>query len=93
MKLKIKNIGMFQEAEVLLEGITVIAGKNDTGKSTIGKVIFSLIKADNMAVARFKNWRIEGIKESLRNIRHLIFFKTGNPNLRVLNRLMILEKK
>ena len=58
MKLKLKNIGMFKQAEVLLDGITVIAGSNDSGKSTIGKVLFSIIKADNIARFSFKNYRI-----------------------------------
>lgn len=42
MKLHIKNIAKIKEAEVLIDGITVIAGKNNTGKSTIGKVLFCL---------------------------------------------------
>ncbi|WP_456469760.1 AAA family ATPase [Caminibacter sp.] len=44
MRLYLKNIGMIKEADVKLDGLTVIAGENDTGKSTIGKVVFSLVK-------------------------------------------------
>ena len=92
MKLKIKNIGTFKEAEILLDGITIIAGKNDTGKSTIGKIIFSLIKADNMAVARFKNWRIERIRENLKTIRHVIILKFPKEK-DIVEKLLELEKK
>jgi len=48
MKLNIKNIGMIKEADVKLDGLTVIAGENDTGKSTLGKTLFATVKADNI---------------------------------------------
>ena len=48
MKLNIKNIGMIKEADVKLDGLTVIAGENDTGKSTLGKILFATVKADNI---------------------------------------------
>ncbi len=47
MTIELKNIGMIKEAIVKIDGLTVIAGENDTGKSTVGKVIFSLIKASS----------------------------------------------
>ncbi len=47
MRLKIENIGMIRHADIRLDGLTIIAGENDTGKSTVGKLIFSLIKAFN----------------------------------------------
>jgi predicted ATPase len=47
MKLKIENIGMIRHADIRLDGLTIIAGENDTGKSTVGKLIFSLVKAFN----------------------------------------------
>ncbi len=42
MRLQLKNIGKLAEADVELKGITVIGGENDTGKSTVGKVLFSV---------------------------------------------------
>lgn len=48
MRLNIKNIGMIKEADVKLDGLTVIAGENDTGKSTLGKILFATVKADNI---------------------------------------------
>ena len=47
MKIKINNIGKICEAEILLNGITVIAGENNTGKSTIGKTLFALLRDMN----------------------------------------------
>ena len=45
MRLKIENIGKVRSADVKLNGLTVIAGENSSGKSTIGKILFSAIKA------------------------------------------------
>lgn len=41
MKLTIKNFARIKEAEINIDGITIIAGENNTGKTTIGKVLFS----------------------------------------------------
>lgn len=42
VKLIIKNIGKLKNAEVEINGITVITGENNTGKSTVGKVLWSV---------------------------------------------------
>ena len=42
MKLSIRNVGKLKEADVEINGITVIAGENNTGKSTVSKTLFSL---------------------------------------------------
>lgn len=45
MKLQIQNINKIKEADIALNGLTVIVGENDMGKSTIGRAFFSTIKA------------------------------------------------
>ena len=45
MKLKLNNIGIIKQAEIELNGLSVIAGKNDSGKSTVGKVLYALVKS------------------------------------------------
>lgn len=42
MKLTIKNIGKIKDAVIEFNGISVIAGENNTGKSTVGKVLFAV---------------------------------------------------
>jgi len=37
MELQLKNIGMIKEANIKLDGLTIIAGENDTGKSTVAR--------------------------------------------------------
>ena len=41
MDFKLKNFGKIAEADIKLDGITVICGDNNTGKSTVGKALFS----------------------------------------------------
>lgn len=45
MKLKIKNIGKIESANIDIEGITVIAGLNCTGKSTINHALFAALQS------------------------------------------------
>jgi predicted ATPase len=45
MELQLKNIGMIKEANVKIDGLTVIAGENDTGKSTVGKALYSSLNS------------------------------------------------
>lgn len=41
MEVSVKNFGTISSADVHIGGLTVITGENDTGKSTIGKILFS----------------------------------------------------
>ncbi len=45
MKLHIENFAKIANADIEINGITVIAGENNTGKSTVGKVLYSLYSA------------------------------------------------
>jgi predicted ATP-dependent endonuclease of OLD family len=42
MKIKLEHVGIVKHAEINIEGISVIAGENATGKSTVGKALFSV---------------------------------------------------
>ena len=45
MELKLTNIGQISAANIKLNSLTIVAGVNDSGKSTIGKTLFLTIKA------------------------------------------------
>lgn len=49
MELKIKNIGKIKEGNVKLDGITVISGKGDTGKTTVLKVLSTVLDVLNFS--------------------------------------------
>lgn len=42
MLIQIENIGKVHNASIEIDGITVIAGENNTGKSTVGRVLFTI---------------------------------------------------
>jgi len=44
VRLQLKNIGVIKEANIILDGLSVIGGENDSGKSTVSKVLYGLIK-------------------------------------------------
>ncbi|WP_174481187.1 AAA family ATPase [Spiroplasma endosymbiont of Danaus chrysippus] len=44
MKLKIKNIGPFNDTYLNIGDITIIAGVNDTGKSYLSRLVFAMVK-------------------------------------------------
>lgn len=41
MRLIINNFAKIKHADIIIDGITVIAGENNTAKSTIGKILYS----------------------------------------------------
>lgn len=45
MRLQISNINAIKEADIRLDGITVLTGENGTGKSTVCRTLFATIKA------------------------------------------------
>lgn len=47
MEFSIKNFAPIKQANIKLDGLTVIAGDNDTGKSRAGKLLYCVVKALN----------------------------------------------
>lgn len=45
MELYLNHVGIIKETNILLDGLTVITGKNSSGKTTVGKVMYSLLSA------------------------------------------------
>ncbi|MGZ4032426.1 MAG: AAA family ATPase [Tumebacillaceae bacterium] len=73
MEVKIQNFNMIKYASVKFDGLTVIAGENNTGKSTLGKLIFSIIKAHNMNRNRQKRVGIAKEWVALKRVFSLVF--------------------
>ena len=47
MDFTIKNVGVVKESTIKLDGLTVITGANNSGKSTIGKALYATIEGLN----------------------------------------------
>jgi predicted ATPase len=61
MFLEIKGIGRIQDSTIQMDGITVIAGANGTGKSTYGKVLYCMFNAFGNKKEAIRNARIDRI--------------------------------
>ena len=70
MNLIIENVGTVKNADIKLNGLTIIAGENDTGKSTVGRLLFSIVKAINRYEQDLKENKSQII---LRKIEKLYF--------------------
>lgn len=44
MNIEIRNFGKIKEANIVCSGLTLLTGNNDSGKSTVGKLLFSVIE-------------------------------------------------
>ena len=69
MKLHINDFMRIKKAEIEIDRITVIAGNNNTGKSTIGKALFiifySLFELDKKNISEKASFIIDNILESI----------------------------
>ncbi len=69
-KVKIKNIGKLKDEEVSIGQFTVFAGPNNTGKSFVSKLLYSLFNAMNANhVETHLNNLIAPVRSALRNLR------------------------
>lgn len=83
MKLRIDNFALIRHAEIDIDGITVIAGNNNSGKSTVGKIIFSLFAALDNIDEKIKDQRLKMIQ---RTVLYKIYQISGaNSALRLWN--------
>ena len=65
MDLIIHNFAKIESAQIALNGITLIAGANDTGKSTCGKALCTLLMALEQLESSSKSVRRNKIREAV----------------------------
>ncbi len=85
MEVFVKNIAKIREATIELNGITVIAGENNTGKSTIGKILYSVFLSMNNIKTRVFRYRVESVFQQIffslqRSLIDVDPFSIGNLN-------------
>lgn len=82
MKLKVRNLAKIKSAEIIIDGITVIAGENNTGKSTVGKTLFSLFNSISDIEHKINQQRVKEIEESCRAfLRNNVMAGEGQRNI------------
>lgn len=45
MEFSVRGIGIIKEADIKIDGLTVIAGSNNSGKTTVGRALYSIVNA------------------------------------------------
>ena len=65
MKVILENIAQIEKNEIVLDGITVIAGENSTGKSTIGKAIYSVYASLYQNDQKIDSYIYKSIRDAL----------------------------
>ena len=62
MELELKNIGRIEKANIKIDGITVICGDNNTGKSTVGKILYVIFQTFCNFPDKIENERIHALR-------------------------------
>ncbi len=75
MLLTLKNTGRLKEAQVKIDGLTVICGDNNTGKSTIGKILYCIYDSFHNLDENIRKDKIQSL------IRYLINSELNPKNV------------
>lgn len=84
MRINLENIGKVGYADVEIKGLTVITGGNNSGKTTVGKVLFSLLNVISEYDRKAEIDKKIGMDIVLRDIVHSlddiqrIFYRTSS---------------
>jgi predicted ATPase len=68
LRIKIKDFRAIHSADIILNGITVVAGINGSGKSTISKLLYRTVKT----AIDFDKLVAENLFKELRDVRHFL---------------------
>ena len=69
MDIRLKNIGIIKDSSIRLDGLTVITGANNSGKTTVGKVVYSLLDATSDLSKKAESDKCLYIMDTLNDIR------------------------
>ncbi len=80
MKFSIKNIGKISSANIEIKGITIIAGPNNTGKSTVGKALFAMFNSFYNVDQFVKNTKLESFSKIFREYCEDNYISSNSSN-------------
>ncbi len=81
MKLDLKNIGIIHKASIEINGITIIAGENNTGKSTVGHSLFTIFNAFSNIEKQNQKEKYQIIEVKIQNFLINLIYKVKNINI------------
>lgn len=88
MNLKLHNILKIKDADIEIGGLTVLTGENNSGKSTVGKILFSILKATNNVRQLDKMKTVSIIRRELLSLKKMFH---SSENISFLEDIQILS--
>lgn len=83
MRLEISNFAKIGHADLKFDGITVIAGENNTGKTTVGKILYCIFNSLCDLESQINRRREYEIRQTcLRYLRHPMVMSTKISNIK-----------
>ena len=83
MQIRLKNIGIIKDSTIVLDGLTVITGKNNSGKTTVGKTLYSLFDAVANIQRKAENDKCVYVIRHLNNLDNTLeFLRYSRPAMR-----------
>ena len=80
MNLEMKNIAKVRSANIEIDGISVIAGYNSTGKSTVGKALYCIFNNFYETTNTIEKYRVNAISDELRKAVFYISYVERKDN-------------
>ncbi|HFU3804761.1 TPA: hypothetical protein ACGO5D_001663, partial [Streptococcus suis] len=68
MRAIFKKIGLIKNAEIDLDGITIVAAPNDSGKSTISKTLYMFLETIANFSEEYTSFRSDSIRDDVRQL-------------------------
>ncbi len=72
MELTLQNVGIISNAKIKLEGLTVICGSNNSGKSTAGKALYATVESLSNLEDKLHDELITNYRKTLSSVSRLL---------------------
>ncbi len=89
MNIELKNIALIEEGDLELKGITLIADENDSGKSTIGKTLFTTLTTLNNFEKEFLTNLSQRIEVSYFSLKSISEESLDNNEIKTINQSIL----
>lgn len=95
MKLHLSNIGKIGVADIEIDGITIIAGENNTGKSTVGRALFSVFNSYSNIQNQLYQERVTSVKNILDSFfrGNILFVEASDEASTIVKNLSIFQSQ